>query len=172
MSYRYGWNTRSVGFLLAGVGVCSIIVQGVLVGPIVRQLGEQRTLLVGLAFAAVGFTIQALATSGVVYTIGVVTMSLWGLSGPALQGLMTKLVAPTEQGQLQGANSSIFGVSNLIGPILFTQIFAIAIATHGAWRVPGAPYLLSAFLVAIAFAVALRLFATQLRALKSVDAAA
>jgi DHA1 family tetracycline resistance protein-like MFS transporter len=172
MSYRYGWDESSVGLLLGGVGVCSIIVQGLLVGPVVKRLGEQRTLLIGLAFAAVGFTIQALAASGPVYVLGVVTMSLWGLSGPALQGLMTKLVAPTEQGQLQGANSSIYGVSNLIGPILFTQIFAAALASHSAWRAPGAPYLLSAVLVAVAFIVALRLFATRLRALNRVDAAA
>jgi MFS transporter, DHA1 family, tetracycline resistance protein len=171
MGYRYGWNTRSVGLVLAGVGVCSIIVQGVLVGPVVRQLGEQRTLLLGLVCGAIGFTIQALTTNGVVYMAGIVVMSLWGLSGPSLQGLMTKLVAPTEQGQLQGANSSLYGVSNMIGPMLFAQIFALAIASQGAWRLPGAPFFLSALLVALAFAVALRLFATQLRTLKSQEAA-
>ena len=172
MSYRYGWNTQAVSLVLAGVGVCSIIVQGALVGPIVRQLGEQRTLLLGLICAGIGFTMQALAPNGVVYLAGIVVMSLWGLSGPSLQALMTKLVAPTEQGQLQGANSSIYGVSNILGPMLFAQIFAVAIAVHSAWRTPGATFLLSALLVFIAVAVALRLFATRLRTLDSADAAA
>ena len=55
---------------------------------------------------------------------GVVFMSLWGLMGPALQGVMTRLVSPSEQGQLQGANSSVLGIATLIGPMLFTQTFA------------------------------------------------
>lgn len=163
MGYRYGWNERSVGFLLSGVGVCSIIVQGFLVGRVVKRLGEQRTLLLGLAFASIGFVIQALATTGFTYTFGVVVMSLWGLSGPAIQALMTRLVSASEQGQLQGANSSVFGIANLIGPILFTQTFAAAIAAHGAWHAPGAPYFLSAALVAAASIVAVRLFATRFR---------
>ena len=81
------------------------------------------------------------------YVVGIVVMSLWGLAGPSLQGLMTRLVAPTEQGQLQGANSSILGISNLIGPILFAQIFASAIVAHVEWHAPGAPFFLSAALV-------------------------
>jgi MFS transporter, DHA1 family, tetracycline resistance protein len=163
MSYRYNWNTRSVGFLLAGVGICSIVVQGVLVGRVVRALGEQRTMLVGLACAALGFAIQGLAPTGVMYVVGIVVMSLWGLTGPALQGLMTRLVSPTEQGRLQGANSSIYGVSNLIGPMLFAQIFSSAIVAHRDWRVPGAPFFLSTLLVLAAIVVTLRVSATRLR---------
>jgi MFS transporter, DHA1 family, tetracycline resistance protein len=161
MSYRYDWNTRSVGFLLAGVGVCSIIVQGVLVGRVVTALGEQRTMLVGLACAAVGFAIQGLAPTGATYVVGIVVMSLWGLTGPALQALMTRLVSPGEQGRLQGANSSIYGVSNLLGPMLFAQIFASAIVAHREWHVPGAPFYLSSLLVLAAIFVTLRVSATR-----------
>jgi MFS transporter, DHA1 family, tetracycline resistance protein len=163
MSYRYNWNTRSVGFLLAGAGVCSIIVQGILVGRVVKGLGEQRTMLVGLACAAFGFAIQGLASTGATYVIGIVVMSLWGLTGPALQGLMTRLVSPTEQGRLQGANSSIYGVSNLIGPMLFAQIFASAIVADSVWHAPGAPFYLSSLLVIAAMVVTWRVSATRLR---------
>ena len=52
--YRYGWGERTVGFTLAGVGVCSMIVQGGLVGPIVKRFGERRALLVGLVCGVVG----------------------------------------------------------------------------------------------------------------------
>ena len=168
MSYRYDWNTRSVGFLLAGVGVCSIIVQGVLVGRVVKALGEQRTMLAGLACAALGFALQGLAPTGAMYVAGIIVMSLWGLTGPALQGLMTRLVSPTEQGQLQGANSSINGVSNLIGPMLFAQIFASAIS---AWRTPGAPFYLSSLLVVAAIVVTWRVSATRLRAIPAARSA-
>ncbi|HEX7116205.1 MAG TPA: TCR/Tet family MFS transporter [Steroidobacter sp.] len=155
MGYRYGWNVRSVGVLLGIVGVCSIIVQGVLVGRVVKYLGERRTMLVGLIAGAIGFVIQAIATTGAVYTFGIIVMSLWGLATPALQGLMTRLVGAGEQGQLQGANSSIMGIANLIGPIVFTQIFALFIA-HREWRVPGAPFFLSAALLVIAAMLTVR----------------
>ncbi|HEX7012375.1 MAG TPA: TCR/Tet family MFS transporter [Steroidobacteraceae bacterium] len=155
MGYRYGWNVRSVGVLLGIVGVCSIIVQGLLVGRVVKYLGERRTMLVGLIAGAIGFSLQALATTGAAYTFGVIVMSLWGLATPAMQGLMTRLVGAGEQGQLQGANSSIMGIANLIGPIVFTQIFALFIA-HREWQVPGAPFFLSATLLLIAALVTVR----------------
>ena len=79
--------------------------------------------------------------------VGMVVMSLWGLMGPALQGVMTRLVSPSEQGQLQGANSSVLGIATLIGPILFTQTFATFIGAHRDWHLPGAPFLLSALLL-------------------------
>ena len=164
MSYRYNWDTKSVGLLLAGVGVCQIIVQGFLVGRVVKALGERQTIIIGLVCGAAGFTIQAMAPNGAIYSTGVVFMSLWGLMGPALQGLMTRLVTPSEQGQLQGANSSVLGISTLIGPLLFTQIFAAFIGAHRDWHLPGAPFLLSAVLIVSSLTVALRVMATRLQA--------
>ncbi len=161
MGYRYGWDARTIGLLLAGVGVCSVVVQGVLVGRIVAAFGERRTMLLGLACGATGFLIQGVAASGAWYAAGVVVMSLWGLLTPALQGVMTRLVDPSEQGRLQGANSSIMGLANLIGPILFTQIFASFIVSHRSWELPGAPFLLSALLLLAAGVVAMRVMAGQ-----------
>lgn len=165
MSYRYEWDSRSVGLLLAAVGVCSILVQGVLVGRVVKTLGERRTILVGLVCGSAGFVIQAMAQNGSIYTTGIVVMSLWGLMGPALQGVMTRLVSPSEQGRLQGANSSVLGISTLLGPILFTQIFAASIGTQSDWHLPGAPFLLSAILLSGATVLTLRVMATRLKSL-------
>lgn len=169
MGYRYGWDARQVGMVLAGVGVCSIIVQGVLVGRVVRYAGERRTIFIGLLFGAAGFTIQALASSGTGYAVGIIVMSLWGLAGPALQGFMTRLVSSTEQGRLQGANSSVMGVANLIGPVVFTQIFASFIGAHRAWELPGAPLLLSAVLLVCAALLAVRVTSKQLRHVRDSD---
>ena len=52
MGYRYGWDEAAVGFMLAGVGVCAMIVQGGLVRPAVARFGERRAMLCGLAFGA------------------------------------------------------------------------------------------------------------------------
>ena len=154
--YRYGWDERAVGFMLAGVGVCAAIVQGGLVQPVVRRFGERAALFVGLMFGAAGFAIYGLANTGAAFWLGVPVMSLWGLSGAASQGLMTRHVQPSEQGQLQGANSSLRGIAGLFGPGLFTMTFSAFIGAWRDWNLPGAPFLLAALLLIVALFMAWR----------------
>lgn len=155
VTYRYGFDALTVGLTLAGVGVCTMIVQGGLVGPIVKRLGERRTLILGLLLGALGFAGQGLAPTSWLYWSVIPLQALWGLANPAAQGLMTRRVHPTEQGRLQGAVGSIRGVTDLIGPTLFTQTFAHFIAS-GAVYVPGAPMLLAGALLLIGAGVATR----------------
>jgi len=147
MAYRYHWDSSQVGYMLAGVGACAVVVQGGLVKPIVRKIGERRALGLGLLFGAVGFAIYGLAPTGAWFWVGVPVMSLWGIAGPSAQGIMTHLVEPTEQGQLQGALSSLMGIASCFGPGLFTQSFALAIGSYAAWDLPGTPFLLAAMLL-------------------------
>jgi MFS transporter, DHA1 family, tetracycline resistance protein len=83
-----------------------------------------------------------------------------GLATPSLQSLMTRLVGPTEQGQLQGANGSLNGVANMIAPVLFTQAFAFAIGPVGYLHQPGAPFLLAAVFLICALVVGMRATST------------
>ncbi len=147
MHYRYGWDTRAVGMVLAGVGVSSLVVQGFLVKPAVRWLKERRAMAVGLTFGAAGFAIYGLASSGTIFWIGVPVMALWGIATPSLQTIMTRLVDTTEQGRLQGALASLVGLASLIGPTVFTQTFAVFISTRAEWGLPGAPFLLASLLM-------------------------
>src|SRR5580692_3015739 len=156
MHYRYGWDARAVGLLLAGVGICSLIVQGFLVKPLVRWLKERRAMAVGLTCGAIGFAIYGLAPTGRIFWIGVPVMALWGVATPSLQTIMTRSVDPTEQGRLQGALASLVGLGSLIGPTVFTQTFATFISTRADLRLPGAPFLLSAVLVFAAMLLAWR----------------
>jgi MFS family permease len=138
-TYRSGWDERVLGLTLAAVGVCSMIVQGGLVQPIVTRFGERRALLAGLGFGVASFAIYGLAATGAVFWTGVPVMALWGLFGPAAQGLMTRRVRPSEQGQLQGALNGLRGITGLIGPGLFTLTFAGFIGAGRDWHLPGAP---------------------------------
>ena len=156
VGYRYGWGERAVGLTLAVIGVFSVVVQGGLVRPAVQWLGERRALLAGLLCGSAGFAIYGLAPSGPMFWIGIPFMALWGLAGAASQGLMTRRVGGSEQGQLQGANSSVRGITELIGPGLFTQIFAFFIGAGSAWHLPGAPFLLAGLLLAAALVLAWR----------------
>jgi len=147
MRYRYAWDTRQVGWLLAGVGICSLIVQGGVVKPAVKLLKERGALLTGLAFGAAGFIVYGAASTGVFFWVGVPVMALWSIATPSLQTIMTQSVAPTEQGRLQGALASLTGLASLIGPTIFTQTFAASVGDKSTWRVPGAPFFLSGALL-------------------------
>ena len=90
------------------------------------------------------------------------SMNNTGVSGnfnthnPAAQALMTRHVAPSEQGRLQGAISGLQGVAFMIGPGLFTGAFAAAIGSQSAWHLPGAPFFLAALILAASFVLAWR----------------
>src|SRR6266704_1362676 len=154
--YRFGWTARTVGVALAGVGVVSMSVQGGLVGAAVRRLGEPRALLAGLACGAVAFTLYGLAPTGALFLLGIPIGGLFGLTYPALQGLMTRRVGADEQGRLQGAIASVMGIAGVIAPVLFTQVFAAAIGRLRGVGVPGAPFLLAALLLVAAMVMVRR----------------
>jgi DHA1 family tetracycline resistance protein-like MFS transporter len=160
-SYRYGWDTKTVGLTLALVGVCAMVVQGAGIGPIVRRIGERRALLLGLGCGAIGFLIFGAAPTGPLFWLGIPVMALWGLAGAATQALMTQLVAPDQQGQLQGATTSVQSVSQLLGPFLFTLIFAYFIGAQAPLKLPGAPFLLASALLVLALLIAARALATR-----------
>jgi DHA1 family tetracycline resistance protein-like MFS transporter len=150
--YRYGWTTRTMGFVLATVGICYALIQGTLVGRIVGRLGERAALIVGLLFGALGFAIYGFAAYGWIFWLGIPLMSIWGISGPTAQGMMCRRVSPSEQGQLQGAISSLRGISGMLGPALFTLTFAAFIGRWREFQLPGAPFLLSSILLLVAMA--------------------
>jgi MFS transporter, DHA1 family, tetracycline resistance protein len=152
--YRYKWDARTVGLTLAVVGVFSAIVQGGLIRTGVKRLGERRALLLGLICGAMGFAIYGLAPTSVLFCFGIPFGALWGFAGPAAQALMTQKVDPGEQGRLQGALAGLRGLTGMIGPPVFTSVFALFIGTHSPRPVPGAPFLLAAGLLLIGFLIA------------------
>jgi DHA1 family tetracycline resistance protein-like MFS transporter len=155
-AYRYGWSEYEMGLTLAFVGICSALVQGGLVRPVVRRFGERRALLAGLCSGVVAFVVFGLAETPAVFLAGILFSSLWGLSGPAAQGMMTRRVGPSSQGRLQGANSSLTGIAQMVGPTLFTRVFAVFIENPRGLHVPGAPFLLAGLILCGALGLAWR----------------
>jgi MFS transporter, DHA1 family, tetracycline resistance protein len=155
-TYRYDWSAATVGLTLAMVGICAMAVQGLAIGPIVKRLGERRALLLGLGCGAIGFLIFGAAPSGALFWLGIPVMALWGIAGAATQALTTRLVAPDQQGQLQGATTSVQSVSQLLGPFLFTLTFAYFIGAKAPLALPGAPFLLAAVLLLLALWIGAR----------------
>ena len=157
--YRYGWDQLMIGYALAAVGVTSIIVQGGLTGPVVKALGERRAIIVGLCFGIFGFLIYTFGSTGFWVWVAIPVAALWSFYGPAAQSLMSQRVSPSEQGQLQGALGSMNGISFIIAPILYPQIFAAAIDikdSAGGFPILGAPFFAAALLLLAALVIAER----------------
>jgi DHA1 family tetracycline resistance protein-like MFS transporter len=148
--YRYNWDAAMVGITLAIVGACSIVVQSTLIGPFVKRFGERTSALVGFALGAIGFAIYGLAPTGYLSWIGIPFQAMWGLSNPAIQALMSRVVSPTEQGQLQGANTSVSSVAQLVGPGVFTLTLAWSVGSGVPIALSGAPFLLAAAMLMLA----------------------
>jgi len=155
--FRYAWNEGMVGLSLAVVGICSVAISAGLVGPIVARLGERRTLYFGQFFGGLGMVIAGIARTGLGYFISIPVMMIWTISGPAAQGMMTRRVSESEQGELQGAISSLRSLAVIIGPGLFTFTFAYFIDQARGWERPGAPWYLGAGLLFLAMLMSTRI---------------
>jgi DHA1 family tetracycline resistance protein-like MFS transporter len=156
--YRYAWGPQVVGLTLMVVGMASVVMQGFIVRRTASHLGEWRMLFIALTFGALGYAIYGLAGTGWMFWGAIPVFSLVGYFSPAIQGLMTRRVSPQEQGQLQGANSSLMGIAGMAGPVVFTSIFSAAIHESTPIQFPGAPFLLATALHGIAIVVAWRVY--------------
>jgi MFS transporter, DHA1 family, tetracycline resistance protein len=150
----FGWSTGSIGLTLALVGTMTAISQATFVGPVVKRLGERRTMLASLAIAVIGLLLLG-ANNGAIFLIGALVISL-PMYQASSQALMTRRVKLDEQGELQGALGSIRGLSMLIGPTLFTLTFAQFAGPWHSLGLIGAPWYLAAALYAAALIVAWR----------------
>ncbi len=150
--YRFAWNQKMIGISLAVVGVTSIIASAVLVGPVVKWLGERRSLLAGLFFASLGFAMYGWAGSSVMFMAAIGVSSLWSLATPTSQSLMTQRVSASEQGELQGAIASMRGIAMIIGPQMFSLTFAYFISPQH--LMPSAPWYLAALLLLLSLVIA------------------
>ena len=160
-TYRYSWSVSDVGISLAIVGLLSAIAQGALVRPIVGRFGEARTLVGGLGVASITFILFGLATEGwMMYTITAFYCLGLGLCGPAMQGLMSRVVPADEQGLLQGALASVNTAATIVGPLLATGLFGYFVGPTAPFVLPGAPFFMGGLLFLASLAVALRIAAS------------
>lgn len=152
--YRYGWESDVAGLTLGLVGLSSMIVQAGLVGPIIRRVGEVSTLILGLFLGALGYGLYAWAPNQYILWASVPIASLAGIYGAAIQSLLTRQIGPDEQGRLQGAVGAVQAATSMVGPIVFTAIFAWSIAPARDPNLPGLALSLAAFCLVVATAIA------------------
>ncbi len=142
----YSWDELDVGLSLAFVGILVAIVQGGLLGRIVKAFGEHKVILGGFILWSIGMTLFAFTVEGWMIYLIMIPYALGGVAGPTLQGLLSKQVSDRQQGNLQGALASMMSVTTIIGPAIATTLFYRF--TQQIYF-PGAPYIASALLLSI-----------------------
>ncbi|TRX61303.1 TCR/Tet family MFS transporter [Fulvivirga sp. M361] len=154
---RFDWNPAWIGYSLTFVGVMVAFVQGVLIRWLMPILGQNRAVYIGLLLYAIGFVLFGVANQEWMLFAFTVVYTLGGIAGPALQGIMSNEVPPTEQGELQGGLTSLISVTSITGPPLMTLIFAY-FTGQNLWDLylPGAPFFVGAVLTLMSLALSLR----------------
>src|ERR1700754_1939855 len=153
---KFHWDEKWVGYSLAFVGLMIAIVQAGLIRIIIPKLGQSRSLYTGLLLYSVGMLLFGLATQGWMMFAFTIIYCLGGIAGPALQGIISSHVPPNEQGELQGALTSLMSVTSIIGPPLMTNLFAWFTRKETPVYLPGAPFLAGSFLILISSVLAFR----------------
>lgn len=151
---KFKWNEQWVGYSIAFVGVSIAVVQGGLIRPVMKVLGQNKAVFVGLCLYVVGFTLFAFASKGWMMFAFMVPYALAGIAGPAMQGIISSQVPANAQGELQGAMTSLMSVTSIIGPLLMTGLFSYFTSMNAPIYFPGAPFMMGAVLTVFSVGIA------------------
>jgi DHA1 family tetracycline resistance protein-like MFS transporter len=156
---KFKWEPAMIGASLAAVGLLIAIVQGGLIRIIIPAWGQRNSLYIGLALYSVGFFLFAFATQSWMMFAFLIPYCLGGIAGPAIQGIISTQVPPNEQGELQGALTSLMSVTSIIGPLLMTQLFSAFTGESATYYFPGAPMVMGGLLTILSLILAMRALA-------------
>jgi DHA1 family tetracycline resistance protein-like MFS transporter len=148
---KFQLSSSTIGSTLVMSGVSSAIVQGTVIGRVVRRFGESACALFGLAWGALIFVCYAFApNSWMLYPL-LALSGFQGLATPSLSALMSRELGPDRQGELQGGLASTIGLSTIVGPFALTQTLAYFTGAHAIVHFPGAAFVLAAMLACVGF---------------------
>jgi DHA1 family tetracycline resistance protein-like MFS transporter len=157
--FRFRWSEAANGLGLSLFGALSVV-SAVLVGKLVDRFGPRAVVVAGFGLGTVGFVIYGFAPTGVLFALALPLTGLWAIAGPPIQSAMSRRVAASEQGELQGAIGSMRSISMILGPAFFTLLFA-AVSARGAYPLVGAPWFCGALLLVAASLFAQRAIGSE-----------
>ncbi|MER3472079.1 MAG: tetracycline resistance MFS efflux pump [Chitinophagaceae bacterium] len=144
---KFHWSEKMNGVSLGVVGLLVGLVQGVLIRHINPKLGNERSVYVGLLLYSIGLFLFSAATQGWMMFVFLIPYCLGGIAVPALQSIITGQFPRNEQGELQGAITSMISLTGIIGPLMMTNLFAYFTKPGNPVHFAGAPFLLGGILM-------------------------
>lgn len=150
---RFGWDGWWIGISLGVFGICMAVTQGALVGPAIRRWGETRTAVYGMSVDVGAFVFYGFVRSGALALAITPVAALAGVAGPSIQSMMSNATPDDQQGELQGVLTSIAAVAMALAPLILTPVFWAFTHEDAPVYAPGAPFLVSAALMAACVAI-------------------
>jgi DHA1 family tetracycline resistance protein-like MFS transporter len=164
---KFKWSPKMIGLSLGMVGLLVGLVQGVLIRFINPKLGNEKSVYIGIGLYALGLFLFAFATSSWMMFVFLIPYCLGGISGPALQSLISVHVPKNEQGELQGSLTSIMSVTSIAGPLIMTSLFAYFTKPSNPVYFPGASFLLGAVFMVISAVIAYTVLKGETKSIKA-----
>lgn len=144
---KFKWTPKLIGISLGVVGFLIALVQGLLIRVVNPRIGNEKSVYLGLSLYTLGLLLFTFATQTWMMFAFLVPYCLGGIAGPALQSIISGNVPPNEQGELQGALTSLMSLTSVLGPIMMTSTFAYFTGPTAPFYFPGASFLLGALLM-------------------------
>ncbi len=160
---RFGWDEKMVGYSLGMAGLCVAIVQGGLIRIITPKLGAHRSIYTGLLLYSIGLLLFTFSTEGWMMFAFLIPYCLGGIAGPSLQGIISNQVPPNEQGELQGALTSLISITSIFGPPLMTSLFSFFTGKNAPFYFPGAAFFAGSMLIALSGLLAWKTLSGRLK---------
>jgi len=160
-AYRFGWQEKMIGISLTVVGVLVGGVQAGLTRVVNPKLGNEKSIYLGLSLYTIGLVLFAFATQSWMMFAFLVPYCLGGLAGPALQSVISGHVPPNQQGELQGALTSLMSLTTIIGPPMMSETFAFFTSSKAPFQFPGMHFLIGALFMLLAVIIASRVLSRE-----------
>ena len=159
--HRFHWSEKMVGLSLAVVGLLVGAVQAGLTRVLNPRLGNERSIYLGLFLYTIGLVLFAFATEGWMMFAFLVPYCLGGIAGPSLQSVLAGHVPPNEQGELQGALTSLMSLTTIIGPLMMNNLFTFFTRPNAPIHFPGVSFLLGALFMLLSVIIAWRVLSKE-----------
>jgi DHA1 family tetracycline resistance protein-like MFS transporter len=164
---KFKWSPKMIGLSLGMVGLLVGLVQGVLIRYINPKIGNEKSVYYGIALYALGLILFAFASSSWMMFVFLIPYCLGGISGPALQALISVHVPKNEQGELQGSLTSIMSVTSIAGPLIMTSLFAYFTKPGNPIYFPGASFLMGAVFMIVSASIAYTVLKGETKSIKA-----
>jgi DHA1 family tetracycline resistance protein-like MFS transporter len=152
--YKFYWDEKMVGISLGAIGLLVGLVQGGLIRWTSPRLGNQKSIYFGLILYTLGMFLFAIASESWMMFAFLIPYCLGGISGPALQSVISEKVPANEQGEIQGTMASLMSASAIVGPPMMTNTFYFFTHKEAPFQFAGSPFVLGGFLMLLSTIIA------------------
>jgi DHA1 family tetracycline resistance protein-like MFS transporter len=157
-SYKFSWGPTENGWSLFAVGIAAAVVQGWLIGKLMKRWQARKMAVIGLISSSLGYLAWGLAPYGWVMYV-VIALNLLGFTvTAAMQSIVSNAASAKEQGQTMGSVAALTSLMAVIGPVIGAPLMGVVShLPRDDWRV-GAPFYFCAALQLMSMLIAVSHF--------------